>query len=321
MQFAKIKIEIILPMSSILTITLNPAIDKSTTVASMQPEKKLRCTAPVFEPGGGGINVARAIKKLEGEATAWYLAGGYSGQFFTQLLQKENIPVEVIHISSHTRENLVVLDESNNHQYRFGMPGPVVKEEEWTALLHKLENAAGYDYIVCSGSVPAGVPVNIFGRIGAIARKKGAKFILDTSGEPLREGVQQGAYLLKPNKGELCSLLGKEWLADGEIESAAKEIIKRGGAEILVVSLGGEGALLVIKDLVKRIVPPPVEKKSTVGAGDSMVAGIIWRLSIGDDILTAAKYGVACGTAATINPGTQLCRREDADRLFAALKA
>jgi 6-phosphofructokinase 2 len=307
-------------MLSIITITLNPAIDKSTTIEKIIPDKKLRCSLPKFEPGGGGVNVARAIKKLGGEAKAFYLAGGYTGKFFTQLLEKENVPTKVIEISGHTRENLIVLETSTRHQYRFGMPGPEVRETEWMQLLDELDKIAEADFMVASGSVPRGVPPDIFARMAAIARKKKIKFVADTSGEPLKLAAMAGLYLLKPNIGELSYIAGKKWLEPEDIEPAARKIITDWNCEIVVVSMGESGAILLTKKNTFRAVPPKVEKKSTVGAGDSMVAGLVWSLANGKSIREALNYGVACGTAATMNPGTELCKKEDAERIYSLMQ-
>ena len=307
-------------MSSIITITLNPAIDKSTSINVMVPEKKMKCTAPLFEPGGGGVNVARAIKKLGGNATAIYLAGGYTGKFFTQLLDKEKIESEVIEIAQHTRENLIVLDNSSNLQYRFGMPGPVIAENEWKQLLNTIEKINDAHFIVASGSVPEGVPLDIFARIASIAKRKNAKFIADTSGEALQYAANEGVYLLKPNLGELSSLAGKEELNIEMVDKVAKAVIAKGQCEAMVVSMGAAGAMLVTKEDSQQITPPAVIRKSTVGAGDSMVAGIVLSLLKGKTLHEAVQYGVACGTAATMNWGTELCRQEDVEKIYATMQ-
>lgn len=307
-------------MPKIITITLNPAIDKSTSVPVLVPEKKMKCTLPVFEPGGGGINVARAIKKLGGNATALYLAGGYTGKFFTQLLDREQIDSVVIEIAKHTRENLIVLNSTANLQYRFGMPGPLVEEIEWKKMLDTIEKINGIDYIVASGSLPPGVPVDVFARIASIAKRKGTRCIVDTSGEALQLAAEEGVYLLKPNLGELSSLVGSEEINTGMIDDVAATLIASGRSEVVIVSMGAAGAMLVTKDMVRQLSAPVVKRISTVGAGDSMVAGIITGLCNGKSILEAAKYGVACGTAATINPGTELCRLEDVERLYPLIK-
>jgi 6-phosphofructokinase 2 len=306
-------------MTDIVTITFNPCIDKSTSVNALKPEKKLRCSAPVFEPGGGGINVARAIKKIGGEAIAIYPSGGYSGKFLNVLLELENISAITIETRQHTRENMIVLETATNQQYRFGMPGPQLFEDEWKQCLQAIEdNHSGY--IVASGSLPPGVPVDIFARISKIAKKENRKLIVDSSGEALRLAIEEGVYLIKPNLGELSNLAGKEELETNEIELAAKDLILRGNCEILVVSMGALGAMLITKEGACKVDAPIVKRKTTVGAGDSMVAGIVFYISQKKSLEEALQYGVACGTAATLNAGTSLCKKEDVERLFAQIK-
>ena len=303
-------------MAGILTVTFNPAVDKSTAVQELIPEKKLSCTMPVFEPGGGGINVARAIHKLGGRAVAAYLAGGCTGQVLTKLLIAECVDSMVSQIEWYTRENLVVYEESSGKQYRFGMPGPSVKASEYQALINSIQNLSGVEYIVVSGSITEGIPPGIFTELSRIAKIKKARLIVDTSGEALKHAVQSGVYLIKPNLRELASLGNQEKVAPEYAVSLAKDIIKDGACEFIALSMGGEGAILISQDLELKVVPPPVIIKSTVGAGDSMLGGLVYSLSQGKSITEAINYGVACGTAATLNPGTELCRKEDADRLY-----
>ncbi len=215
---------------------------------------------------------------------------------------------------------MIVVDNAVNLQYRFGMPGPVIEESEWLQLLQAIEKINAADFIVASGSVPAGVPLDIFARMAFIAKKKKAKFIVDTSGEALQHAADEGVYLLKPNLGELSLLAGKEEINTDFIADVPGEIIAKGKCEVVVVSIGATGAMVVTKDIAQQITAPIVKRKSTVGAGDSMVAGIVLSLAKGRSILAAAKYGVAAGTAATINPGTELCRLEDVEKLFAAIR-
>jgi 6-phosphofructokinase 2 len=307
-------------MGNILTVTLNPAIDKSSTIEALLFEKKMRCTTPTYEPGGGGINVARAIKKLGGNATAMYLAGGYTGNLFNELLAKEFISTIVIETENYTRENLIIYDNEKQHQYRFGMPGAAIKEKEWQQLLHNIERVGNIDFMVASGSLPPGVPLDIFARMAAIAKKKQAKFIIDTSGEALQHAVEEGAYLIKPNVTELSALAGaQDELTIDMVASTTQQMIAQNKCEVIMVSLGAKGALLVTKNETLQITPPPVQIKSTVGAGDSMVAGIVYSLTQGKTITEAAKYGVACGTAATLNAGTELCNLEDVTKLYALI--
>ncbi len=306
-------------MSKIITIAFNPCIDKSASVKKLIPEKKLHCSEPIFEPGGGGINVARAIKKLGGEPVAIYPAGGYTGQFFNHLLEKENVPSVVIEVEHAMRENVIVLEESTNNQFRFGFPGAKLNEDEWQKCLDAINGIDDAKYIVASGSLPEGVPQNIFARLATIAKKKNTRLIVDTSNEALLQAADEGVYMMKPNIGELSYLVSKNELAPEEISEAGREIISKGKCEVLVVSMGEEGAMLLTKDTEFTVKPPVVEKHSTVGAGDSMVAGIVLQLSRGKNIQEAFLYGVASGTAATMNPGTELCHKKDADELYSKL--
>ena len=307
-------------MAKIVTITFSPCIDKSTSVSSFIPEKKLTCAIPKLEPGGGGINVARAIKKLGGEATAIYPAGGYTGKYLIELMNNEEVSSRYIETANETRENIIIVDASSNNQYRFGMPAPILKEQEWKNILQALDEMNDVEFIVASGSLPSGVPVNIFAMIAEIAITKKAKLIVDTSGEALKDAVDKSVFLIKPNLGELSFLVGKEYLNPGEISLAAKQIIEKGKCEAVVVSMGAEGALLVTKNIERKIGPPIVERKSTVGAGDSMVAGIVFSLQKGESLENAVAFGVACGTAATMNTGTELCNPVDVKKIYPLLK-
>ena len=306
-------------MSKIITLTFNPCIDKTTTVKKLIPEKKLHCSEPTFEPGGGGINVARAIKKLGGEATAIYPAGGYTGYFFNHLLEKENVPTVVIDVQHPMRENVVVLEETSNHQFRFGFPGAKLSEHEWKRCLEEIEMIADSEYIVASGSIPEGVPRDIFARLAAIAKNKNDRLIVDTSDGALKLAAEEGVYMLKPNIGELAWLAGRKELSVNEAPEAGRKVIERGNCEVLIISMGKDGAMLLTKDVEFTVKPPDVKKRSTVGAGDSMVAGIVLQLSRGKRIEEAFLYGVASGTAATMNLGTELCHKQDVDKLYQEL--
>ena len=303
-------------MNKIITLTLNPAIDKSTIVESLVPEKKLKCSQPKFEPGGGGINISRAIQRMGGESTAVYMSGGYSGMYFNQLLEAEKINIKPISCKEQTRENLIVFEQSSGKQYRFGMPGPTIAKEEWEQVLDIIKEAVGIEFLVASGSIPTGVAPDIFSRLSQIAHEKNIKFIADTSGEALQHAMHEGLFLIKPNLNELSSIVGKQELSIEEVPLVAKKFMESGKCKYMVVSLGASGAILVTSDECVHMIPPKVNSISTVGAGDSMVAGITFNLSKGKNIHDAVKYGIACGTAATLNPGTELCHKKDADEIF-----
>ena len=304
-------------MSKIVTLTVNPAIDKSTRTSSIIPEKKLRCQNPQCEPGGGGINVSRAIQKIGGQSQALLLTGGHSGQFIEDLLKHEQLDYRTIPIAGDTRENFIVVDSSSGSQYRFGMEGPSVTPEEAAFCLKVLEETlTDSDYLVASGSLSPGMADDFYAQVARLAQKAGCRLVLDTSGKALELAANDGVYLLKPNLNELSRLFGVEELQMNEVADAARKLIGKGYCEVMVVSMGPGGAMLVSASEKYHVTAPVVKKQSTVGAGDSMVAGLVWSLSQEKDLKTALQYGVACGTAATMNPGTALCKKEDVERLF-----
>ena len=304
-------------MNKILTLTVNPAIDKSTSIKSLQPNSKLRCAQPQFDAGGGGINVSRVIKILEGDSTAFYLAGGPTGEHLKKLLGEKEILQEMVSMKTWTRENLSVTDSGTNLQYRFGMPGSEVSEKEWNHVLDKLETLLpNNDYLVASGSLPPGIPDDFYVKVASIAKKHHVKLILDTSGEALLKGAKSEVYLLKPNIGELAVLCGVTSISAFELESLAKDFLKNHPCEILVVSLGAKGAMLFTEKKTEHLVAPTVHQKSTIGAGDSMVAGLVLSLANKKSYLEMLAYGIACGTATTMSPGTQLCKKENVDKLY-----
>ncbi|WP_017731150.1 1-phosphofructokinase family hexose kinase [Nafulsella turpanensis] len=305
----------------IVSLTLNPSLDKSTRTDHLLPDEKLRCEAPVYEPGGGGINVSRAIKHMGGDSLAIYLAGGASGEKMQELLKEEGIQQQIIRGKNATRENFIITESTTNRQYRFGMPGAEVTTEELQQCLQALKELPDeVEYLVASGSLPPGAPDDFYGQVARIAREQNIQCVIDTSGPALQKAAEMGVCMMKPNLGELSKLADKEHISAMEQEEVAKRIIEQGKAQLLIVSLGPRGAMLATKDKIEYVVPPTVKQQSTVGAGDSMVGGIILSLSRGDDLSDVIKWGVAAGTAATMTPGSELCRKEDVEEIFAWLK-
>ena len=307
-------------MPSIVTITFNPCVDISSSVDTLVPEKKMRCAPSVYEAGGGGINVARGIKKLGGNALAIYLAGGNNGATLQSLLKAESLDTVLIDTGINTRTNVSMVDKSSTLQYRFVTAGTPINEATLEECIRALEGLSDVEYIVVSGSLQTGLPHNIFERLSAIAKQKHAKLIIDIPTEALKTYPIKGAYLLKPNLNELSMLAGKEELQEDEIEDVARIIISRNVCEVIVISMGSAGALLVTKDITERFITPTVKAKTTVGAGDSMIAGIVMYLAANKNIKEAVRFGVACGTAATLNEGTQLFKIEDAERMYRAIR-
>lgn len=304
-------------MTAILTVTMNPSIDVSASTEDVAPIRKLRCTAVRRDPGGGGVNVARVINRLGGDCRALYPAGGPPGSLLERLLNEEgiaNIPIDVV---GDTRESYTVLEKASGDQYRFVLAGAPLGAEEWRACLGLVASLADPPVcIVASGSLPPGVPDDFYARLANIAAAKGARFVLDTSGPALAAALEEGVYLVKPNLRELRDLSGKPLDRESDWVSAADMLVHSGRAEIVALTLGDQGALLASHDICLRAPAVPVKIASAVGAGDSFLAAMVWRLSSGGTLSEAFRYGVASGTAALLTPGTELSRKDDIDRLY-----
>jgi 6-phosphofructokinase 2 len=304
-------------MPVLATLTVNPAVDKNSRVDQVLAESKLRCARPSREPGGGGLNVARALQRLGGTARAYYTAGGPIGEVLSRLLTGEGLEHHALPVGDWTRENLIVYEEQSGQQYRFGMPGPELTEDEWRGCLEQIEALEpAPDYLVASGSLPPGAPQDFYDRIARAAARRGTRVVVDTSGAALRQAVQGHVFLVKPNVRELGELVDAELTSEQQQLAAARDLIRQGRCEVVVLSLGAGGALLITADNGEHIRTPTVPIRSKVGAGDSMVAGIVLGLSRDLTLSDAVRYGVAAGAAAVMTPGTELCRREDTERLF-----
>jgi 6-phosphofructokinase 2 len=301
----------------IVTLTVNPSVDASTRIGQVVPDHKLRCREASYKPGGGGVNVSRAIHRLGGDSLALYASGGLHGQLLHHMLEQEGVRHQEIPISGQTRENLIVVEESTGQQFRFDMPGPRFIEGDWLQCLEQLKAlTVKPTYIVASGSLPPGCPADFYKRVIEAAKPWNARVIVDTSGEALQLAADAGVYLLKPNARELEELAGHAIAGDEEVKAAALQLIEEGRTEVVVVSLGGDGALLITKGGCEHLRAPEVPVLSVVGAGDSLVAGLVYSLERGWALRRAVQFGIASGAAAVMNPERQLCKREDTERLF-----
>jgi 6-phosphofructokinase 2 len=303
-------------MPSIATLTMNPALDISTTIDRIEHTHKLRCGPPRYDPGGGGINVARAVKLLGGEAAVVYPAGGPIGEMIRGLLDSLGLVQHIVSISGATRESFTVDELETGKQYRFVLPGPMISESEQRQCLNSVEALKPHPkYLVVSGSLPPGVGAAAFSeQIAKLAERIGARLVLDTA--QAMPHARRGVFLMKPSRRELSGMLGRPIDSRTEQLAAARSLVREGRAEVIVVSLGADGALLVTGSTEEHFQAPAVATSSSVGAGDSMVGAIVFALERGWAIKDAVRYGIAAGAAATMRPGTQLCRREDVERLF-----
>jgi 6-phosphofructokinase 2 len=302
--------------AQIVTLTMNPALDISSDAEVVRPTDKVRCGAARYDAGGGGINVAKIAHILGATVTAVYPAGGPTGDVLTDHLTKHGVPHRPVKIAGATRESFTINEISTGLQYRFVLPGPCLSFVEQQQCLAELRNVATTArFVVASGSLPPGAPVNFYQQVALICRDLGAKLILDTSGGGLRH-VTSGVYLLKASVRELRECVGRDLVTESAQVEAAQEIIDCGRAQAVVVSLGADGALLATPQGSMRFSAIPMRALSGVGAGDAMVAAITVGLSRGWSLSKSVRYGIAAGAAMLMTPGTRPCTRADAERLF-----
>jgi 6-phosphofructokinase 2 len=302
--------------ATIVTLTMNPALDITTSVDRVRPTDKLRCRGARHDPGGGGINVARIACALGASAAAVFPAGGPTGDVVADLLAAEGVPFHRVKIDGRTRESFTVNEECSRQQYRFVLPGPRLTFAERAQCLDELRIAAKTaQFVVVSGSLPPGVPPDFYQLITDVCADLGTRLILDTSGAGLQH-ISSGVFLLKPSVRELRECFGRELATEADQVAAAQELVDHGQAQVVVVSLGGRGALLVTAHASHCFPAIRMRSGSGVGAGDAMVAAITVGLSRGWPLTKSVRFGVAAGAAMLMTPGTAVCNRADVERLF-----
>ncbi len=304
----------------IATLTMNPALDVHATAPSVRPTHKIRTVGDRTDPGGGGINVARVLRALGADEWADVMAdvlvGGATGVLLEELLTESGMHWQALPIRGRTRISINVLDQASGLEYRFVPEGPLVSPEEWGAALQVIERSEA-TWLVASGSLPRGVPCDFYARCCAIARRRGQKFVLDTSGPALRAAaVAGGAELLKMSLGELEFLAGNP-LPDITLqEREINRLLRAGAANRIAVSLGADGAILAsVSDFV-RLPALPVEARGAVGAGDSFLAGLVFGLARGWTERDSLGLALAAGAAAVSTVGTAQVNREEVEALF-----
>ena len=303
----------------ILTLTMNPAVDVSSTVPVVEPYEKLRCADVWHHPGGGGVNISRVVKRLGSETIAIFPAGGPMGALFKRLLTDEAVRHICVPIGGDTREDFSVSEASTGKQFRFILPGPLLSTAEIAACLNAVaRHLRPSSFLIASGSLPPGAPSDFYVQLARIAESASAKLVLDSSGMALREAVEHGRiFLIKPSQHELAELTGKPVKGRDACIEVARDIVSTRRVEFVCVSLGAEGALLVGQGCTYFARAPQVEVKTTIGAGDSLLAALVWAFAHRASPEEALKLAVAAGTASLLASGTALCSLADIQRLKA----
>lgn len=307
-------------MTPILTVTLNPALDVSTSATGIRPGPKLRCAAPVFDPGGGGINISRAIGILGGESRALMALGGATGSQIADLMAAAGLTIIALPAPGDTRQSLVVTDTATGGQYRFMLPGPAWSAAEVTAAATAIVAAAPPGgLVVISGSQPPGFPDDFLAQ--TTARLAGrSEVIADTSGRPLSTVAATaglGLAVLRMDSNEAEGLAGQPLKTRAQSADFAGSLVAKGVARTVVVARGADGSVMATADGRWFCRAAKVAVVSKVGAGDSFMAGFVLALAQGKPRQQALSYGVAAASAAVMTPATELCRAEDTRRLIA----
>jgi 6-phosphofructokinase 2 len=301
----------------VLCLTMNPSVDLATKTPRVLPTHKLRCSGAVHDAGGGGINVARVIIRLGGRCESVCPAGGPSGHWLEVRMAQDGLHNTTIPIAEETRVSFCVHEADTGEEFRFVMPGPRLADAEWRACLDHLATLTVFpDYLVASGSLPPGVPDDFYARLARLCRDRDARLVMDASGPALAAALAEGVFLWKPNLKELSEFTGQALSGPTEWRAAAVRCVAEGQAEVVALTLGHQGALLVTREGVWSAPPLAIEVASAVGAGDSFVGGMVWGLQRGLSLQESFAWGGACGSAALLSVSTGLSRREDAERLF-----
>jgi 6-phosphofructokinase 2 len=300
----------------IVTLTLNPAIDVSSEADEVRHTHKTRTYGEQMEAGGGGINVARVLVRLGADVTAVFMGGGVSGQLLDALLSRAGIERQMIEIGGDTRMSLTVYERSSGNEFRFVPQGPELSTGEWSAALNAAASV-DCDYLIASGSLPRGVPDDFYVRLAEQLRGRRIRLVLDTSGNALRVALQGGGlFLVKPSLHELEELAGRALPKREDVIAEAQRIVSSGSAEIVTVTLGSDGAVLVTSGESLWLPALDVRACSAVGAGDSFLAATIHGLATGLGAPEAFRLGMAGGAAAVLSCGSELATAEDIWRLY-----
>jgi 6-phosphofructokinase 2 len=300
----------------IATVTMNPSLDKTVIVKRLILDEANRWLSLRRDPGGKGINVSRVLHELGCDTVAYGFNGGVEGEILAQLLRQQGVPFDFTTIEGEIRSNLIITATETRSQTRIDAPGPRVSGTELDNFVNKFRNIKlKPEFFIFAGSVPPGVPPTIYSSLIYLAKEDGVKTVLDCDGDWLKDGIKAVPNVIKPNVHEAQELLGRKLNDEASIVGAVEELLSM-GIEVVMISRGKEGVIVSDGKTMLKVTSPPVQVSSTVGAGDSAIAGLVLKLSNGESLEEAARLAVAAGTATALTPGTELCHRKDVEKIL-----
>lgn len=303
----------------IYTVTLNPALDRAVTVPGLSTDDTVRVLEECLYAAGKGIDVSRVVHELGGRSVALGLVGGYNGLTLEGLLINAGVLIRFTRIAGETRTNIILKEASSGREYVIAASGPEIQASEIGDLYHTILSIEDMEYLVLSGSLPRGVSPNLYGQLILAGREKKSFVVLDTDNRALKEAVAFQPSLIKPNLFELSRLVGRALETEADILAALSGLHEQGLAWVLV-SMGGRGMILSGPGTRLKAEPPPVQVDSTVGAGDSAVAGFVLAHAQGKEPAKCLRLACAAGTATAQTPGTELCHRAEVERLLPLIR-
>jgi 6-phosphofructokinase 2 len=304
----------------IATITLNPCLDRTITVHGLKLDEVNRWSISRIYAGGKGIDVSRAIHEMHDRTIAYGFIGGHAGRELEILLDEEGVLFSFTPIKQETRTNVIITDTKTSRQTRIDAPGPRISKRELERFYRKMRRVYPRpDLLVVGGSIPPGVPANIYHDIITEARSYGVRTILDSEGVWLEEGIKASPYLVKPNVHEAEQLLKRELPTEEAVIEAALSLVEM-GVDIAVISRGEDGIIAAIKKRIVKAVAPSVKVRSAVGAGDCIIAGLALKLVDEKPLVEACRLAAAMGAAAVMRPGVQIGRKVDIETLLPQVK-
>lgn len=303
----------------VLTVTLNPSVDRAVFVQQLKVGDTNRVVRSETDAGGKGVNLSRVLRELGGETVATGFLGGGPGAYICKVLEDQGVPHCFVQVHGDTRTNFSVEDADQNPPTTFNEKGPEVLATDIDHLFARVkEYLPNLTWLAMGGSLPPGAPTDVFRRLTELAHEAGVKALVDADGEAMKLAMAARPDFIKPNENEASRLLGRELSGRNDALDAAMELYQHlgGGDKIAIISRGAGGAVIACEEGEFDGITPSVEMRSTIGCGDSMLGGMLWAMGAGKSLEESFRWGLASGAATASTDGTEIARRPIVESLL-----